>query len=783
MNALASPPSWGLALGSYGSLAVVFGIVAFVCAAVAWLVGARPKQGAVLFWVGAGCVVAAMGFHIALLLTKQYEFQYVRQNTRDAMPWIYRLSGAWAGQEGSFLLWVTTSAVIAALAARSTGIYRRWYTIICSCALAAMLGIVAYESPFKLIELDPTFRASLPAGQSMVMPPDGLGLNPVLQNYWMVIHPWVIFTGFGSLLALFGWSVSAAFSKDWKTWALAARPWAVFSATILGLGLTMGGLWAYETLGWGGFWAWDPVENVSLVPFIAASVLIHTLYVQATRARWMRWNLILGALPFMWFAYGTYLTRSGALVNVSVHSFARMADGAHRLLLGLVLSVASLVLVVAAIAVRRRAMAEETSQASGHRSLAMGWGMAALYLVAIFAAVGMSVPFLAAVFGHAPAQAMRDPANATASEQLYNRIVLWPFVPALLLMGIAPLLGWTKTLAANFSRAAVILYVCFFLSITGGLTLMWTRTMQVSPWVMLALVLSVWACISSVVSNTGLIIQRRKNLGSVSAFVMHAGVSLLLLGLIVSHACEKTSIAAITSDTSAKLDAGPLDYEVAMTRKPTGEELLTPENTLSLILVDGRGRHLDMKPTVFYKNELESDSDEPMMIARPSIKRSLLYDTYLSVTARETEMAPGPISLALNQPVEAKLGTMVGDVPVKLTYVKRKLTGGMGLPGSKFATEVLIEVDGQTVSVTPEIEIAKDGIEHRDVLVGHFFGVRLEALGAETGEATISFLYPEAVYQVELFFKPLTILVWLGAGLMTLGGALTVFRLSRKAPT
>jgi cytochrome c-type biogenesis protein CcmF len=777
MTLLPPPPAYGMALGEAGRVAVFLAIAAFLGSAATWLFPAPRKLASGLFWAGSGLVLVTIGIHVALLLTRQYEFNYVWEHTRDNMPFAYRLSGAWAGQEGSFLLWVTTSAVIAALAARSTGNLRRWYTVICSLALVGMLGIVAYESPFKLIPLDKETLAALPLGQTMLMPPDGQGLNPALQNYWMVIHPWVIFTGFGSLLALFGWAASAAFSRDWKSWANAARPWAIFSATVLGVGLTMGGLWAYETLGWGGFWAWDPVENVSLVPFIAASVLIHTLYVQSTRSTWSRWNLVLGVLPFLWFAYGTFLTRSGALVNVSVHSFAEMNKGAHGLLMGLVIATAALVLVVAGIAIFAR-RSEEEPVPPGHRSVGMAVGMYALYAVGIAAAIGMSVPFLAAAFKTAVPTATGGSNAAAVAEQVYDRIVLWPFVPALLLMGIAPLLGWTKTLPGNWNRAVTILYGCFFLAAFPLVPIM-TRTMKVSPWVMLAILLSVWACLASVVSNTALAIQRRKNLGAIGAFVTHTGVALLLLGLIVSHAFERTGQAAITAHSGSKIEAGPLKFTVAMQKPPTVEDLLTPENPLALLLVDSKGRHLEMKPTVYYSVG-SMGTGEPQLVSRPSILRSAFYDTYLSVTSRETELAQG---IDLSEGETKSVALFEGVQPVKFSYLKKTVVGSMGQPGTKFVVQLLIDMEGESYKASPEIAITETGMEHRDVQLPNGLGVRLEMLRASDGTATISLLRPEAVYFIELFFKPLTILVWLGAALMTLGGAMNIVRLARRPGT
>lgn len=770
MNPLPEPPAWGLAVGQIGAACVVVGLLAFVLAAVASCCK-RPLLGPRLFLTGTIFSLLAFGAHIALLLGRQFEFAYVYANTRDAMSFAYRLSAAWAAQEGSFLLWIVASAVLASLVARRTASHRHGFTLVASIVLAGMLGIVVFESPFRLIELHKDLLAALPKGQTLVLPPDGTGLNPVLENYWMVIHPWVIFTGFGSLLSLFAWAVAAAFSRDWASWARAARPWAIFSATVLGVGLTMGGLWAYETLGWGGFWAWDPVENVSLVPFLAATVLVHTLYVQANRARWARWNLILACLPFVWFAYGTYLTRSGVLTNVSVHSFATINEKARILLVALVVGSAVATLAVAAAALFRKGQAGE-SQPAGHRTMAMGWGMAAVYTVALIAAFGMSFPFLTSLFGKPPTSMGAGGGAGTVTEDFYNRVVLWAFVPALLLMGVAPLLGWTKTLTKSWTRAGTILYVSAALLCLAMVPVM-KHTLNVSPWSMLAILISVWACTVSVVSNVMLLVKRRQ-WTSMGAFLAHIGVSVLLLGLVVSHAFEKTSQAAVTSLVGGELASGPLRYSVRLTRKPTADELLTPENRVPVQVVDvASGAHSVMWPTVYYAPSA-NEGEPPMLIARPAIRRTPLYDVYLAVNSRETSLPEG---LVLGKGESGTVTMDGGLTPIRIAYVDKVVTGMPGSPGSTFGVKLQISYRDQTLTGTPEIVMQADGMEHRDLVVGKDFGVRLEALQAEDGTATLSVMYPEPIFVMELFFKPLTILVWIGLGIMTLGGALAIRRL------
>ena len=173
----------------------------------------------------------------------------------------------------------------------------------------SFLGIVAIlvkQSPFRFLA---------------EVPPDGQGLNPLLQDPWMVIHPPVMFAGFASLSVPFAFAIAALWTKRWDGWVVRAMPWALFTFVCLGTAILMGGYWAYKTLGWGGYWAWDPVENTSLVPWLATAALVHGMFLQKAREKHRKINVILAILAFCCILYGTFLTRSGVLADFSVHSF------------------------------------------------------------------------------------------------------------------------------------------------------------------------------------------------------------------------------------------------------------------------------------------------------------------------------------------------------------------------------------------------------------------------------------------------------------------------------
>jgi cytochrome c-type biogenesis protein CcmF len=761
---LPNAPALGLLAGDVGRALVFAAIGFYVLSALGWLRGGRTKVvGSAAFWIASTCVVATMAVLVSLLLAKQYQFEYVWQNTENAMPTAYRFSAAWASQEGSFLLWATTSAVIAAVAARFTAQYRRWFTVAASLLITCMLVILAYESPFKI---HPELLQIAKSG-AIPMPPDGNGLNPTLQNYWMVIHPWVIFLGFGSLLTLFCWAFSAVASRDFTSWVPQVRPWALASMTLTGVGLTMGGLWAYETLGWGGFWAWDPVENVSLVPFLACVALVHGLYLQANRGAWTRWNVILSLLPFGWFVYGTYLTRSGALVNVSVHSFAEMNKGAHGVLLGMTSIVWLAILVLAYLALRRRIDISEQSSV-GKRGAWLKYGMGIVYSIAIMAAFGMSLPFFASVFRFS---------TKIVEEGRYNQIVAWPFVPAMLLMAIVPFFGWkqssneeaahkrSRALTRAFFFSVVMFGLIVFFVVRSGLTIVDGFRM---PFLKLVVFYTlIWVTLFAVSANLVRCWERlRARAGGVGAFVTHSGVSILLLGLIVSRVFEREEDAVVSSSQAGFFDlAYDRTYLTELSPDMMSRGIMDPNNRLLFTITDvNQQRQMQLAPN-FFINQRDGN-----FVTRPSIKRRPLYDLYFFVQSLE---------LTYGEKIALKPGESASQAGFSIKYYEPYREGEPGQPGTKFGAKLRVSYEGGESDAVPAMELSEAGMVDRPARVNDDLTVYLDSLDAGDMTATISLMRPEPLFVTKLFFKPLTMLVWIGAGMMTLGGILSIWRRAR----
>ena len=223
----------------------------------------------------------------------------------------YLVSGLWAGQEGTYLLWALLSAAIGVALAVSSGkpgrlgesSVMKFYVL----AHTLLLVLLLAASPFKKLSFTPA---------------DGAGLNPLLQDPWMVIHPPIVFVGYALYAVPFALAMAALARDDYKVWVVQALPLMVAAWLFLGAGILIGAKWAYGTLGWGGYWGWDPVENASLVPWLTGGALMHTLIMQRERGKMVRTNVVLATVSFLLVMYATFLTRSGVLTDFSVHSFS-----------------------------------------------------------------------------------------------------------------------------------------------------------------------------------------------------------------------------------------------------------------------------------------------------------------------------------------------------------------------------------------------------------------------------------------------------------------------------
>lgn len=290
-----------------------------------WLINGRTG-----FYVH---VFAVLGICVTLFIiisNHYFEYHYAYSHSDKKLPTYYLISTFWNGQEGSFLLWMFWHAVIGVVLiivnkfweAPVMTVFALVQAFLASMILGVVIPGIEFKigsSPFILLRdalPDPIFKI-----QPDFIPQDGTGLNPLLQNYWMVIHPPTLFLGFALTLVPFSFCIAGLWIKKYSEWIRPALPWSLVAGAILGLGILMGGYWAYETLNFGGYWNWDPVENAVYVPWLILIASIHTMITYRNSGTALKASMILVVAVFVLILYSTFLTRSGVLGEASVHSF------------------------------------------------------------------------------------------------------------------------------------------------------------------------------------------------------------------------------------------------------------------------------------------------------------------------------------------------------------------------------------------------------------------------------------------------------------------------------
>jgi cytochrome c-type biogenesis protein CcmF len=409
-----------------GRAALVTAFLLFVYALVAgslaaWKSRRRLAESAQNALLGSFlATVVAAAVLLAALARHDFSFQYVADHTSRELPLGYTLTAFWGGQEGSLLLWLLVLSgysVAAVLTARRAGREVLAWVV-------PTLGLVGTFFALLLV-----FVASPFATQAAVA--DGAGLNPSLQNPYMAIHPPMLYLGYVGLTVPFAFAMGALLARRTdERWIVATRRWTLAAWAFLGIGQLLGAHWAYVEIGWGGFYAWDPVENAALMPWLAATAFLHSVMIQEKRGMLKVWNVLLIVLAFGLSLFGTFLTRSGIIQ--SIHSFTQSSIGPWFLGFICLITAGSLALVFARLPLLRTKTRLESLVSREATFLYNNLLLVALALTILW---GVVYPILSqAVTGEA----------ATVSKPYYNFFLHTFGLPLLLLMGIGPLVAWRR---------------------------------------------------------------------------------------------------------------------------------------------------------------------------------------------------------------------------------------------------------------------------------------------------------------------------------------------------
>jgi cytochrome c-type biogenesis protein CcmF len=732
------------------------------------------------------------------LLTHQYQYKYVYSYSANSLSTGFLVASFWGGQEGSFMLWLLLTSIV--------GIFLQSYTskrgdleprvmAVFTLATSFLLVMVSpwFKNPFEYIWVHPIFISissinsqhfSLPfldsffftdqtsnqgfiqinsqlnqmlmgAGVSMndfII--NGKGLNPQLLNWWMQVHPPMLFIGFSMATVPFTFAIAALMKNDYRDWIRQSFPWVLAGMGILGLGIMMGGYWAYEMLGWGGYWAWDPVENSSLIPWLVGVASIHTLLVQRKSqanggiGKYAKTNLILCVMTYILVLYSTFLTRSGVLGDASVHSFV---DPGMIIYLFLILFIGTFILLgFGMIAYRWKTLNENIQHEDNllSRELALFTASIVLLASAIIILVGTSAP----IFGQA------------VDTFFYNEMHLPLAIIVMLLNGSSLLIKWksseTKEVIkkSSYSAGGAILFT-LILVIFGGVN------------DLLIILLALTTSFALFVNLDIAIKIVKGNLKMLGAYVSHIGIALFILGVIGS--------AVYSDEVDVELVKGKpvsaFGYDLTFT-----QAYPVDNNTKYAFNVDVKkgSSEYSVAPKMYVSDFNNS------IVREPAILTLLTKDIYLSPLGYDT--GEGQSDSHSHDAVELQKGGTTEFHGAKITFEKFNLPADamqamsegkdfqMGAvlkiekDGKTEATELLRKVTGGKVEFTSYTSEKFNLKINLSNLSAGSIQISMSELDGET-EATETITPGNEVLSVSASVKPFINLVWIGVVVMVAG--------------
>jgi cytochrome c-type biogenesis protein CcmF len=744
--------------------------------------------------------IVGVEFYLLYLIgTHAYNVNYVYEySSRRGGMWFRAL---WAGQEGSLLLWTFWSSILGGVLAMTAKEKTAKVWPVFGVMQLFLIATLLVKSPF-ITNLG-------------VMPTDGKGINPLLDNQWMAIHPPMLLCGFSSTILPAVWGIYGMLYKD-NTWIKSAFSWILFSFSVLGFGLSLGGYWAYETLGWGGFWAWDSVENTSLVPWLFLTALLHTLPVQQKNGTVVKTNAFLSFIPCALMFYGTFLTRTGAL-SLSVHSFAQDSNKAfYFLMLGG--AIASFILPLGIFLWRRPLLISEPKvsvkldkkldkvesdiKPTPLTSREFGYNMACLILglMGLLVGIGMSAELITKI-------PKLFATSSSAQPEFYNQAT-YPLAILLTLgMAITPYLSWRATpeldrvgkkLLPSYIAAIVLALVMVGVAFSMGLR----RPAQV--FLFATSLFAMFANFLLIIPRTKLASQR-KTLGG---FVAHLGAAMTMAGIavVVAFQDQNTGV-ALMKGVPQKVQGATLTY-LGMTSHPFDRD-----GNFVRIKVVQNGRQWEAQPRIYYTAWSGKDS---LFGNPPAIGHFAWGDFYISfdqnrlgVFPLNEEQSPNaPFVLTPNTPVQKGdyKFTLTGyDVDEAAQKISREYQGNpegfndafKKLPVVRFKAKIAVEYQGQSpITVTPAIRLepSKDGAYSEVVEVPGPTGEKVilryvpptpEEMNSEISNFKFqTFNAPDASGEaifVDVSTKPFIWLVWAGPVFFTWGGLIAYRRRAKEA--
>ena len=726
-------------------------------------------------------VFVAAAYLLYLILTHQFQYTYVWNYSSTDLPLPLLISTFYAGQEGSFTLWTLYTCLLGVFLLRYS--MRKGYEpevmTVYSLILSFLLLMLVVKNPFAYIwdsfPKDLIHAGTIPQNIANFVwldqakgiwaqyPAEGKGLNPLLQNYWMVIHPQVLFTGFTAMSVPFTFAMAGLLRRDYSSWVKIAKPWTVFAAGILGTGIMLGGFWAYETLGWGGFWGWDPVENSSLIPWLVCVASIHTIMSQRRSGTFVRTNFILGILGYIMVLYSTFLTRSGVLGETSVHSFVDPGMWAYWLLLGFIVIFA--LVGFGLFLFRLREMPKISVEHSiMSREFALFLGASAIVFAAIFVTVGTSSPIITGIL---------QGKKSAVDPSFYVTTTLPLGIVIALLSGIGQLLWWRTSRVDTLLRSLLNPFAAAIV-FTAGLVVYGMH----DAW----MIVFTFAAAFSLFVN--LVVGYRIFKGNprfAGGSIAHIGLALMFLGFVSSARYDDKATVSLEKGKSVEILNG---YKLTY----VGYHPLERERYAFNVHVEKDGHFFTIAPIMYY-----SEFSQGLM-RNPDIVNLVWKDFYVS-----------PLSLEVPKEGEGHEETFskgeqkrLGDANAKFVdFDFSDAQKGKMATGEAFTIGVILEVEKEGKKEKIEVKMVNSGGQvsyptSKSSLSSIAFSVVRLMPNREDpskSQVVLSIHDPnqkgtapaQETLVVEASVKPFINLVWVGTLTLLVGFIVTIVRRTQEA--
>lgn len=700
-------------------------------------------------------ILLSMALLVYSILTHDFQMNYVYSYSSVSLNKFYLFSTLWAGQEGTFLMWLMYGSIFGAIFIRKNGKKHPLVLLFLLLVQAFLLLILLKKNPFSMI------WHTFPEPPIGFTPTDGAGLNPLLQNPWMVIHPPTLFVGYSSTVMPFAIAMAAMVTRDYQGWVQRAKPWIIFNVMILGTGIVMGGYWAYVTLGWGGYWAWDPVENASLVPWLFSVVLLHGVVIQSKRKSLVRSNFALAGGSFLAMVWGSFLTRSGALTDFSVHSFAPSGLSFYLIMFQVLFTALFVIAFVKTLSSLRADKVNIPTFGEGlvNRETFMLMGMLILALNALVILFGTSAPLYTSwLVGDA----------ASLSPDFYNSMIMPTAIFMMLVVGIAPLLAWKTSEFRNRNTA---------LMSAGAALLVTVIAVLLGLQGMASVTLFFFSAFVIIINSRVALLFLKRNAPKAGGYLSHVGVGFMVIGILISSVYDSSEKVLLPEGEFREIGLSGYQIQFSGFREmPDGKDRVELEVKLA------GGKSYTALPQFYY-----SDYSKSYMVS-PDVKVAFARDIYISpISFTPAEFANlNTFELGKNQ------STVLGDI--EIVFNDFEVTMGANQQEVVADLEVTVLENGykNTSTVRPKVIASDGGMDSQPADVpDSFYKIKIASVDASAGKVQLSLLQPEMdtdaakdMMAIEVTEKPLISVLWFGTILFIIGSFLSLInRRKNRTPT